>query len=185
VDVVPEDPRTAGPRWRSDLPVAVGVVIGCVLLGAPAGLLWSALAPRLTVTLTAQGPSAPDLQSTKAFIGADGTFLVIALLAGLLCGGLAWWFARRGGPWTVGALVLGGLLAAAVASHVGLMPGSDAAIAALSDPAHHSSGSFELFLGRRESDGLHMRAPWAAVGWPVGALLAFLTGAFREPDELD
>jgi len=181
-------PASAAPeargRWRQDLPVGLGVVLGSVLLGAPVGLLWSAVAPRLTVELTADGPMAADLESTKAFIGADGTFLVIAVLVGAVCGALAWLLARRGGPWTVAGLVVGGLLAASIATQVGLMPGSDAAIAALSDPAKRS-GSIELFLGRRQDDGLHMRAMWAVVGWPVGALLAFLVGAFRHPEDLD
>jgi len=177
--------RPPAGRWRSDLPLAVGVVVGCLLLGAPTGLLWSVVAPRLTVRLTPEGPQAPDLESTKAFIGADGAFLVVVLLVGAVSGALAWWLARRGGPWTVGALVVGGVLGALVARQVGLMPGSEQAVAALSDPAKHV-GTIELFLGRRLEDGtLHMRAPWAAVGWPVGALLAFLVGAFRRPEELD
>lgn len=171
-------------RWRSDLPLGLGVVVGSVLLGAPVGLLWSAIAPRLSVELTAQGPVVADLESSKAFIGADGSFLLLGLLVGALCGALGWLFARRGGPWTVAGLVVGGLLAAYVAAEVGLMPGSDAAIAALTDPAH-SSGTVELFLGRRQEDGLHMRSVWAVVGWPVGALLAFLVGAFRHPEDLD
>lgn len=178
-------PPEAAGRWRTDLPGAAVVVVATVLLGAPAGLLWSAVAPRVSVVFTKDGPQVTDLESTKAFVGADGTFLVVVLLMGLLCGVLAWLFARGFGPWTVGALAVGGLLAALVASRVGLMPGADAAIAALSDPAHHTSGTIDLFLGRHEEDGLHVRAPWAAVGWPVGALFAYLIGAFRWPHELD
>jgi hypothetical protein len=143
------------------------------------------VAPRITVEFSRTGPQVPDLQSSKAFIGADGTFLLVAFLAGVLCGALAWWFARRGGPWTVGGLVVGGLQAGVVASRVGLMPGTDEVFAALSDSAHRTSGSVELFLGRRLEDGLHMRAPWTIVGWPVGALLAFLVGAFRRPEDVD
>jgi hypothetical protein len=183
----PELPsEAAGPaRWKTDLPLSVGVVVGCVLLGAPAGLLWSAVAPRITVEFSRTGPQVPDLQSSKAFIGADGSFLVIALLVGALCGALAWWFARRGGPWTVGGLVVGGLLAGVVATRVGLMPGTDEVLAALRDSSRRTSGSVELFLGRRMDDGLHVRAPWTIVGWPVGALIAFLVGAFRRPEDLD
>jgi hypothetical protein len=107
---VTPDPGTAS-RWRTDLPPAVAVVVGSVLLAAPAGLLWSAVAPRLTVSFDENGPTAANLESTKAFSGADGSYLVVMLLAGVLCGVLTWVFARRSGPWAVGALTVGALAA--------------------------------------------------------------------------
>ena len=184
-ELAPAEGSRRPDRWKADLPVALGVVLGCVLLGAPAGLLWSLVAPRLTVRLTQNGAQAADLETTKAFIGADGTFLLVVLLVGAVSGALAWWFARRGGPWTVAGLVVGGLLAAFVASRVGVLPGSEEAVAALRNPAQHT-GTIELFLGRAQENGsLRIRSPWAVVGWPVGALLAFVVGAFRHPEELD
>lgn len=186
MDIWAAPPDGGSPaRWRSDVVLGAGVVVGSVLLAAPAGLLWSAVAPRVTVTFSPTGPDLPDVQSTKAFIGADGSFLVVALLVGALCGAVAWWLARRGGPWTVAGLVVGGLLAGLIAARVGLMPRTDAIFAALDRSPGRTSGSVELFLGRRMRDGLHMRAPWTLVGWPVGALLAFLVGAFRRPEDLD
>ena len=171
-------------RWREDLVAFVGIVVASVLLGAPAGLLWSRVAPHLTVRLTAQGADAPNIESTKAFVGADGSYLVVMLVAGVLCGALAWWFARRSGPWTVLALVIGGVLAALIAASVGLRPGAHQAIEALKEGSP-VRGNVQLFLGRRTGNDLSLRAPWAAVGWPVGALTAFLIGALRRPEELD
>ena len=39
-------------RRREDLLRFIAVVVGCVLLGAPAGLLWSAVAPHYRVERT-------------------------------------------------------------------------------------------------------------------------------------
>ncbi len=161
-------------RWQRDLRTSGALVAGCVLLGAPIGLLWSLVAPRLSVQLGPDGPAAQGLEG-KAFIGADGTFLVVVVVAGLVTGVLAWLLARRGGPWTVLGLLVGGLLAAKVASVVGVRPGKAHVQALLHDPTAH--GSVPLFL--------KLRAPWVLVGWPVGALAAFLVPALVRPEELD
>jgi hypothetical protein len=160
-----------------------------VLLGAPAGLLWSKVAPHLTLTFAQQGvPGATDLESTKAFIGADGSYAVVMLCFGLVTGALAWFLARRGGPWTVVAMTVGGLLAAVVAARVGVVPGAHEAVEALRRGTVGSS--VDLYLGgplpAKIGDGVpHLRAPWAAVAWPVGALLSFLLASAFRPHELD
>jgi hypothetical protein len=179
-------PPVARPsRWRQELATAAAVVVTCVLLGAPAGLLWSAVAPRLRVTVSDQGFDVPDLESSKALVGADGSYLVVMLAVGALCGVLAWVFARRAGPWTVLALVVGGVLAALVAAEVGLRPGAAHAIAATREGSGFR-GQVDLYLGHlTRPDTLSLRAPWAAVGWPVGALVAFLVPAYQRPEELD
>lgn len=175
---------TTTPRWRKDVPPALAVLVGVVLLGAPAGLLWSSLAPRLTVTFQESGPSAPDLESTKAFIGADGTYVLVMLAVGVLCGVAGWLLARRSGPWTVAALTVGGVLAALVAARVGVLPGSTEAVEALQQgKAGHPP--VDLYLGRLEGDTPHLRATWGALAWPVGALAAFVVGALRRPEDLD
>lgn len=161
-------------RWQRDLRTAGLLVAVCILLGAPVGLLWSTIAPRLQVQLGPDGPAAQGLEG-KAFIGADGSFLLVVLAAGVLTGVLAWLLARRAGPWTVLGLLVGGLLAAKVAAVVGVRPGKAHVQALLHDPMAH--GSVQLFL--------KLRAPWVLVGWPVGALAAFLVPALRQPEELD
>jgi hypothetical protein len=172
-------------RWRRDLPRGLAVVVASVLLGAPAGLLWAAVSPRLHVVVTDQGLDTPDLEGTKAFIGADGSYLLVMLGVGALCGVLAWLFARKAGPWTVVGLALGGYLAALVAARVGLQPGAHKAIQALA-PGSSFRGTVDFYLGARNASGdLHLRAPIAAVGWPVGALVAFLVPAGYRAHELD
>jgi hypothetical protein len=175
-------------RWRYDLPRALALVAGVVLLGAPAGLLWSKVAPHVTVMFGDRGAEAPDLESTKAFIGADGSYVVVMLCFGLLTGAIAWWLARRSGPWTVVALALGGTLAALVAARVGVVPGSHEAIEALTKGTVGTR--VDLYLGgplpaELHGDLPHLRAPWAALAWPVGAMLSFLFAAAFRPHELD
>lgn len=171
-------------RWRSDALRALPVLIGTVLLGAPVGLLWAAVSPRVTVVIGEDGNvDLPGVESSDAFMGADGSFVLVTLGAGLLCGVLAYALARRSGPWAVLALTAGGLLAALVAARVGLLPGRGEILAALK-PGSAERGTFDLFLGARgEGDSLHLRAPWAVVAWPVGALVAFLGCSLAQSDE--
>ncbi len=184
--VMPE----AGPGWRArlreDVVAFVSLTSVLVLLGAPAGLLWSALAPRFTVVREGGDLTLPNIESTKAFIGADGTYVVVVVVLGALCGALAWRFARRFGPATVLGLTLGGLLAALVAAAVGLRPGAAEAVSALRDTTA-TNGSFDLFLGARDqaTGDLSLRASWAPVLWPVASLVTFLVIAFRNQHELD
>lgn len=179
-------PAQPGPRrWWGDARVFGWTVAVTVLLGAPVGLLWSAIAPRYTVRVTDNGLEYDNLESTKAFVGADGTYVVVMLVAGVLCGLLAWRLIRRSGPWAVAALVVGGILAALVAGEVGLRPGAPKAIAALQEGSSYR-GEIDLFLGQRGSDGeLSLRADWAFVFWPLGSLVAFLVPAYRRPEEVD
>ena len=92
--MTPHDP--ARPRWQRDLAAFAVLVAGLVLLAAPAGLLWSAIAPRYTVDRKDTGIEFPNIESTKAFVGADGTYVVILLVLGLLTGLLAWRSGARG-----------------------------------------------------------------------------------------
>jgi hypothetical protein len=174
----------AANRTRADVTAFGIIVVASVLLGAPAGLIWSRVAPHLTVTVDKDGVRADNLESTKAFIGADGSYLVIMLVMGLICGGFAWWLARRSGPFTVAALVVGGVLAALIAASIGVRPGQAHAIAALKEGTSFR-GTTDLFLGVRHGDGTRLRAPWAAVGWPVGAMLVFVVGGLWKPEQLD
>lgn len=175
--VVPTRPST---RRRDVITFGV-IVVGLVLVAAPVGLLWSAVAPHYSVTFVNGEASYPDIESTKAFIGADGSYAAVILAAGVLSGLAAWFFARRSGPWTVVALAVGGIFAALIVARVGLLPGREESFQAI----EAKKGTVELFLGTREGDGTHLRAGWAAVAWPVGALLAFAVPAFIRPEELD
>ena len=111
--------------WREDLGSFAFTAAVTVLLGAPVGLLWSAVAPHAHVAVEAGGAFISDVQ-TGVFIAGDGWFIGITLLAGVVTGVLAWLVARGSGPFVVVALALGGLVAAYVASRVGVRIGQDA-----------------------------------------------------------
>lgn len=185
--MTPLDPPSAPrPRWQADVTAFLVLVSTLVLLAAPAGLLWAAVAPRYTVIRKDEGLEFPNIESTKAFIGADGAYVVIVLVLGLLTGLLAWRYARQYGPATVLALAVGGLLAAWIAGRVGLMPGSHSAVAALGDSSP-TRGPVDLYLGMRDQKTGHLsvRGAWGAVAWPVGALLVFLGFGLQRAEELD
>lgn len=146
---------------RADALAAVVTAVGCVLLGAPAGLLWAAVAPRVMVEVA--GTAVSLASDASAFVAGDGWFLGVVFVAGLLTGLLAWALGRRYGPGVVLGLAAGGLLAAYVAARSGELV--DAGVARQAVEAGRMGG-LELSLVLRSTE--------AIVGWPVGALLGFL-----------
>lgn len=171
-------------RLLEDLQGFVLVAVGSVLLGAPAGLLWSAIAPRLDVRVSARGIEAGEVESSEAFIGADGSYFLVMLGMGVLCGLLAFWLCRRAGAAAVLGLAVGGSMAALIAMSVGLLPGADAAVDAVTEGSSFR-GDIELYLGRLKDNELLFRSTWAFVAWPAGACIGFLARASWRPDELD
>lgn len=160
--------------WGDDASTGLVVALGCVLIGAPVGLLWAAVTPRVDVDVTAAGPQLVD-SGTTAFIAADGFFLALVLLAGVVTGLVAWrWQDRRGGPGLVLGLLLGGLLAAEVARRTGELVGIDAPREAV---ATGRQGVLEL--------AVQLRSLPALVGWPVGALLAVGAATAARPQSAD
>lgn len=165
-------PAPEGPPLRDDA-VAAGVTgVALVLLGAPVGLLWAAVSPRVRVSL---GEGGPDLDA-GAFAGADVAFGVVVLVVGLLCGLLAHRLGKAYGPGVVVGLVAGGLVAAYVAAKTGEQVGREAFEAAVVD----------LTRGGAVDASVRLRATEAVVLWPVGALAAFgaATAVLTPPDEV-
>lgn len=109
---------TAGP-WRPQARAAALVLAVLTLLGAPAGLVWAALAPRLDLVLTASGLNLANPES-EALIADDGYFLFIGAALGLLTGIAAYRATRpRPGVGAVVGLAAGGFTASTVAATVG------------------------------------------------------------------
>ncbi|MEO3812895.1 hypothetical protein ABGB17_28165 [Sphaerisporangium sp. B11E5] len=114
-------------RHLRDFVLTVGVLAA---LGAAAGLLWSAVAPRTPYVITTSGPRLTD-PMTQALIAADGWFALITGVAGLASGVAAYLLARRGRPIALLAgLAVGGLLAGRLTVTVGTSLGSAAVQAA-------------------------------------------------------
>jgi hypothetical protein len=88
------------------------------MLGAPIGLLWAAVSPKVLVERTSQGLALVSTE-TKSFIAADGWFFFIVLASGLVCGVVAWRLGRRYPLGTSLGLLVGCVVAALVARRVG------------------------------------------------------------------
>lgn len=157
---------------RTELLIAGLTAAVVVLLGAPAGLLWSAVAPHSHVAVEAGGAYISDAQ-TEVFIAGDGWFLGITLLLGVATGGLAWLVARRSGPFVLVGLAVGGLLASYVASKVGVRVGQDALEAAV------RSGRVGTY-----TSNIALQTKTAIVAWPLGAVAAFATLVASRVDEI-
>jgi hypothetical protein len=162
------------PGVRREAIGFVGTVIALVLLGSPIGLIWAAVSPHPEYVLTA---TSVDLVSpeTKAFVAADGIFLIMSLVIGLASGvaayllGRAWGqrggaaAGRAGGTSVAAGLAVGGVLGALVAWKVGALVGHD---------------SF-VHLVRTGRDGLHVhgyvfvRAHGVLMAWGFAAVVAF------------
>lgn len=154
------------PAPKQDLAAAVLTVAVTLLAGAPVGLLWAAVAPKVAVVIDAGNVSLVRPMSDE-FIAGDAYFLFAVALAGLAGGLLAWRLGRAHGPAVVVALTLGGLGAAYVAMVVGQLVGAEAVDLAV---ASTTQEVVELTL--------RLRAKEALVAWPVGSLLAYLGASF-------
>ena len=159
----------ARPTPRSDALAGLVAATVCVLLGAPVGLLWAAVAPKVVVEVA--GTAVKLASDASTFIAGDGWFLGVVSAAGLLTGLAAWALGRRHGPGVVVGLTVGGLLAAYVAARTGELVDEGSARAAVEAGR---MGGLELSLVLRSTE--------AIVGWPVGALLGFLAPFGLRPE---
>ena len=144
-----------------------------VLLGAPLGLLWSAVAPHAHVRVEAGVEPYISDATTEVFIAGDGWFIGLTVLAGVVCGVLAWLAARWSGPFVVVGLALGSLAAAYVASRVGVRLGQDSFQAAV------RSGQQGTYVGN-----IALQAKAALVVWPLAAVSTFALLVASRVDEL-
>jgi hypothetical protein len=159
-------------RWRDDLLAGTVVAAVSVLLGAPVGLLWAALAPHAHVGVDAAGASVVDA-ATEVFIAGDGWFLGLTLLVGVVSGVVCWLLARRSAPFAIIGLAVGGLLASYIASKVGIRVGQDSLRAAV------RSGRPGTYVAN-----VALQAHVAVLVWPLGALAAFTALVVSRVDEL-
>ena len=165
--------RSGGGSRREDAITGTLLAGLVVLLGAPVGLLWSAVAPHSHAVVEAGGAYIADAES-EVFIAGDGWFLGLTLLAGVLTGVLAWMGSRRSGPYAVVALAVGGLIAAYVASKVGIRIGQDALKAAV------RSGRLGTY-----TSNIALQTMTAIVAWPLGGVVAFAALVAARGDEVD
>ncbi len=114
--------RPRGGRIRR-IRTAIGSLLAVALLvtalGLPVGWLWAAVAPRVLVGMSTDGPYLVHPEPEE-YIGADGTFLFIGLGLGVLLAVLCWVaLRRRRGPAIPIGLALGSLAGSYVAWQFG------------------------------------------------------------------
>jgi hypothetical protein len=147
------EPRRKG--WPAPV-AALVVALALAVLGAPLGLLWSALAPDVPLIKTEGGARLTDAQPEE-FVAADGWFTLLGLGFGLLAAILVWALLRRQrGPVVLLGLAVGTVGAALVAWWLGSLIGrgdfdrllASAPVGApLSQPAELRAGGFEWLWG--------------------------------------
>ncbi|MFF5636740.1 DUF2567 domain-containing protein [Streptomyces sp. NPDC012825] len=166
------DPITAAEVVQGALVTIASAVAGVLL-----GVLWLNLAPRVLLVSDGKGVYLRNSEGETA-IGADGTFVLLALAFGAVAGITVFLLRRRGGvPLVLGLAaggVLGSLLAWGLGTHFG--PTSDVvAHAKAVGPDVTFEAPLELHLGAA-----------ALLAWPLAAMIVHLslTAAFgpRDPD---
>jgi hypothetical protein len=154
-------PAGAGIRVPvAALVVAAAAIVGTAVLGVGAGFLWMALAPRALLVVVAPGSANVVNPETSAFIAADGWFILLSVLGGLVSGLAGYVLAvRRYREPAMAGVLVGGLAAALVAMWIGERSG-------------RAAFSHGLAAGR---PGSLLRAPLVLGGhgalafWPLAA----------------
>lgn len=170
------DPPPGVRRWAprepwiepGDLRAAGLVAVALAVLGVPAGAVWSAISPHSQGFVAAAGSLVPD--ETEAYVAADGRYLFITAMIGLLAGALGWFWRSRRGPVLATGLALGGLAGALITALVGHWLSSG-----------HATGAVNSIIGLRIT--LHARNLVAIEA--AAALAVYLLGVLgSSPDDL-
>lgn len=170
-DVAP--PAEPARSWVCDLRVGAAVTGAVTAGGLLAALVWWLVAPTPAFHVV-QGSVDLVTPSGKAFAAAEGWFAVVAGLAGVVCGAVAYRWTRRSGVAVVLGLAAGGLLASLVMWRVGSWLGPDPVLVQAK--------------GAAPSDTLHLPLELRAKGvlfvWPiVSVVLCFgLVAGFQQPE---
>jgi hypothetical protein len=161
-------PVPAGPPlWtRADTAAAALTSLLAALLGGPVGLIWSASTPKLDVRAVANGGSEEAFGRT---FGADAHFLLLAVLAGLVCGAVGVALGRRRGPALAVGLAVGGVLGALVAARVGYLAQHGSSL--------HEIRSLGLTAAAHQLIDFKVRATGVLVVWPLVSLVTLGIGA--------
>lgn len=162
----PEDlDKGGGPGVRREIRDGVLSALVVTVLGVGLGLLWLWLAPRVPLVTVDGSVFLKDPEGEEA-VGADGTFVLLALGFGVVTGALAFLCRREGGVGIVVGLVAGALLGSVVAWRLGVWLGPESDLVA----AAKAAGAGKTFEGP-----LKLQAKSALLVWPLLALIVHLT----------
>lgn len=162
---------------RRDLRAFAVGLAGSVVLGAIAGLIWGAVAPRAVFQEVSPGAAQLANVETSAFIVADVWFCGITVVGGLVTGLAGSRLLVRGGNWPAAAgLVLG----AVAAAFLTLLIGQNIGLATYNHQlATAAPGTFF-------NSSLALGAKTTLAFWPMftSAIIALTQGARRaQPDQ--
>jgi hypothetical protein len=150
------------PPSRREWTTALGTIAALAVLGAALAPLWVHLAPRLAFRVSTPGTALPVVPEAEEYVAADGRFVIITLIVGVL-GAVGCWLVKRSrGPWTLLALAVGGLLGAVVTWRLGLRLGTG-----------YKQEDLRV-VGRVIYPPLTLRATAALVVEPVAAVIVYL-----------
>lgn len=171
-----KDRAAAAAELRKDLRDATLVLVAVTLLGVALGLLWLWLAPRVPLISNSEGVFLKDTEG-EAAIGADGTFVLLAVALGALTAAAVFVLRRHGGVALVLALALGGLFASLLGWGIGVWFGPSQDVVERAREAGEGV-TFDAYL--------ELRAKGALLAWPVAAMVVHLglTALFgpRDPE---
>ncbi|WP_405802492.1 ABC transporter permease [Streptomyces halstedii] len=160
----PASSPTAAER-RAELAQGAATAVLVAATGFLLGLLWLWLAPRVPLVSDDTAVFLKNSEGEEA-IGADGTFVLLALAFGLFSAVAVFLLRRRGGISLVVGLAVGGLLGSLLAWRVGTWLGPT------SDVVAHAK---QAGKGVTFDAPLELHAVGAAVlAWPIAAMLAHL-----------
>jgi hypothetical protein len=150
--------------------VTAAAVIGSLaIVGAALAPLWVHLAPRLAFRVDQPGRALPVVPEAEEYIGADGRFVFLTLVVGVVAGLVCWLVRRSRGPLVLLALAAGGLLGAAITWWLGMRIGTGYQPADLQQ------------VGKIIYQPLTLRAKSALVVEPVAAVVVYLLGVGFTP----
>lgn len=155
-------PRATEPiDWTGELITAIVGTVFIALAGGLVGLIWHAVAPKLSIAAVAAESDA----AFRAQIGADAWFILVGALAGLGCALALRAVVSRPGPGAAIALGVGGFLGAFVADRVGYLAERGATIDALHRVGANIDGTVISEVDFR------LRALGVVSVWPLVSLL--------------
>ncbi|MFJ9828415.1 DUF2567 domain-containing protein [Streptomyces sp. NPDC101160] len=173
----PVPPTEDGPGTATEIRQAAVVAAVSGALGALLGLLWLWLAPRVSLISDGKAVFLRNSEAESA-IGADGTFVLLALGFGAVAAALVFLVHRRGGVALVLGLALGGILGSLLAWGVGVWFGGERDVVAHAKavgPKVPFDAPLELGMGFA-----------AMLAWPIAAMIIHLalTALFgpRDPE---
>ncbi|HEX5493150.1 MAG TPA: hypothetical protein VFX70_01065 [Mycobacteriales bacterium] len=176
-DPLAGSPKRPGPWWatRRDARSAGVVLAAMAVAGLLLGVVWYLISPRLGFRIDSSGNILPlGAVESEALIGADGRFVGLTALAGLVAGLLCWWRLRAvRGPAVAVGLAAGGVVGALITSVIGHLLGHGPSAAALHQ------------VGNVVHAPLELRSKVGLIAEPFVALAAYVIGAgFAGDDDL-